>query len=112
MTNKKPRQPEEDPRKLFRRLLEEAEKAGKESTVPLETNPDEIDFASLDSQQADATSQVNPAQAQQAPGIGVDRIPFPEKPTEGMIPSLDKDEVPTTPHGASPARSWDIPEPG
>jgi penicillin-binding protein 1C len=89
MTDKKSSQNEEDPRERFRRLLEEAEKAEKEATIPLELYSSDLETLSKEDH-SEETAEV--------PGIQTS-----EDEDENLPPSIevDPDEIPTTPQTVS-----------
>jgi membrane peptidoglycan carboxypeptidase len=102
MTEKNSSLHEEDPRERFRRLLDEAEKAEKEATVPLELYSAESTLSQADNQSDDSLENIESDDHKQ-PSENLDASdPVDEKPEgDEFLKEIDPDEIPTTPQTVS-----------
>jgi penicillin-binding protein 1C len=98
MPDKKTHPSDEDPRERFRRLLEEAERAEKEATVPLEVDSDAVEPTPLEDRLEQTPSITGPQGQLQRPGFRGGPVPIGEVPSGVVGNPPDSDEIPTTPY--------------
>ncbi len=102
MTENDSPQKEEDPRERFRRLLEEAEKAEKEATIPLELYSAEFETSESESQIKPLPEDKENEKREAIPEIP-DKFDSEEDSVEAKktLKDIDPDEIPTSLHPVS-----------